>query len=202
MSSMMVSDTSLKVSNFLASMFCATCSLNSSTKDFDKSLFSSPAVVSLSSTLLPSSGLGSRTINPLFSSVFRVLERLVASMPIFGAIAVEGVPWTGSIDSNAKPVAIEVSCLAASSLYILAMACHAARYSASIVGYEVVTCIPQTYKKILCAHSIFYTVYIFFTSALYFSLSTFRFNFMVGVRCPPSTDQTSGVRRISFTFSH
>jgi hypothetical protein len=29
----------------------------------------------------------------------------------------------------------------------LAMACHTARYSASIVGYEVVTCIPQTYKK-------------------------------------------------------
>lgn len=147
MSSMMISDTSLKVSSFFASTCCATLLLNFNTKDFDKSLFSSPAVVSLSSTLLPSSGLGSRRINPLFSSVFSVLDRLVASMPIFGAIAVEGVPWTGSMDNNAKPVAIEVSCLAASSLYILAMACQAARYSASIVGYEVVTCIPQTYKK-------------------------------------------------------
>src|SRR5690606_11535488 len=58
--------------------------------------------------------------------------RLVGSIPILGANAVEGVPSL-SILNKVKPKAIVAPYLEASSLYILATACHVALKTYSIV---------------------------------------------------------------------
>ena len=50
--------------------------------------------------------------------VFKILDRLVASIPIFGPNAVEGVPLVGSMLNNVKAVVIVAPNFDASSLYI------------------------------------------------------------------------------------
>src|SRR5690606_41278571 len=80
------------------------------------------SLVSLIITLLPSFLLLVLVINPLSSIDFKVLVRLVGSIPILGANAVEGVPSL-SILNKVKPKAIVAPYLEASSLYILPTSC-------------------------------------------------------------------------------
>src|SRR5690606_29844329 len=87
---------------------------------------------SLIITLLPSLVLLDLVIKPLSSIDFSVRVRLVGSIPIFGASAVEGVPSL-SILNKVKPKAIVAPYLEASSLYIRATACQVALKTKSIV---------------------------------------------------------------------
>ena len=66
-------------------------------------------------------------MSAFFSRLFRILEILVDSNPIFGPKEVDGVPVLGSILNNVKPVAIVESIFFASSLYILTIPCHVLR---------------------------------------------------------------------------
>jgi hypothetical protein len=97
-------------------------SLNESTTYLENSLISTPNSVRYIRTLLPSFGFFSLVINPFVSIVFKVLDKLVDSTPILGPKAVDGVPLSGSILNKAKPVAMLLPFLFASSLYILVTA--------------------------------------------------------------------------------
>src|SRR5690606_10927664 len=81
----------------------------------------------------PSLGFGLLIIKPFSSILFKILERLVPSMPIFGPNVVEDDPDSGSILNKVKPMAIVLCSLAASSLYIFATACQVALSTKSIV---------------------------------------------------------------------
>src|SRR5690606_12453782 len=76
---------------------------------------------------------GRRTIKPFSSILFKILERLVPSIPIFGPNVVDEDPDSGSILNKVNPMAMVLCSLAASSLYILATACQVALNTKSIV---------------------------------------------------------------------
>ena len=81
----------------------------------------------------PSVGSGRRSMSPRDSMLFRVLDKLVLSMPILGPNLVLGVP-SRSMLSRAYPTLIEMPCRSARAVYSLANLVHPQRSWKSMVS--------------------------------------------------------------------